>query len=125
MISRVRLWGLDFGPWTFIRRTQRKKIEPDLHANPRFNFFAFLRGNALLEQLAIQFETDRGDVAALFSAQKIAGAANFKVAHRDFESAPEGRVLLDGAEAFADVRDQSAVPGEEAIGIRLVLRPAN
>jgi len=75
----------------------------------------------LLEQLAVKLETDGGDVAALFRAEQIAGAADLKVAHGNFKPAAKRGVLPDGADAFAHVGQQARVARQQQIRIGLVL----
>ena len=109
----------------FLSWAERQKIQPQLHLDPRQDLFAFKRGDALLEELAVQFESDGGDVAALLRAEEIAGSTDFQVAHGNFEPAAEGGVLLDGAEAFANVREQSGVAWKEEVSIGLVFVTAH
>ena len=59
------------------------KIEPHLHLEARPDLFALQLRDRLLEELAIEIEADRHDVAALRGAEDAAGAADFEVAHRD------------------------------------------
>src|SRR6185436_2387485 len=75
----------------------------------------------LFEQLAIEIEAHRGDVPALLRAEEIARAANFQVAHRDFEPAAEARRLLDGADALPRIRQQAGMTGQKQIRISLML----
>ena len=86
-----------------------------------FTFLAFQRADALLEQLAVEFKPDGGDVAALLRAEQIARAANFQIAHRDFESAAERGVLLHRADALAHVREQARVARQQQIRVSLML----
>jgi len=51
--------------------------------------------NRLAQQLAVQFVTDRRDVAALLGAEDVAGAADFQVAHGDLKARSQLRKLLD------------------------------
>src|SRR2546429_3667156 len=96
MASALQLWTLDVGPGAFLPGTQGHKIEPDLHLEARFDFFAFQGSDALLEQLAVEFEADGGDVAALLRPEEVSRASDFEIAHGDFESAAEGGVLFYG-----------------------------
>src|SRR5947207_3237945 len=64
-------------------------------------------------------------MAALFGAEEVAGAADFQIAHGDFETAAQGGVLLDGTEAFANVGEQCRMAREQEVGISLVLVPAD
>ena len=75
----------------------------------------------MLEQLAVKLETDGGDVAALFRAEQIAGAADLKVAHGNFKPAAQRGILPDGADAFAHIGEQAYVARQQQIGIGLVL----
>jgi hypothetical protein len=102
-----------------------KKIEACDDVWARGDFFAFEGGDALFKELAIEFEADGGDVAALFGAEEVAGAADFEVAHGDFEAAAEGGVLFDGADAFAGVGKEGGVAREEEIGVGLVFVAAD
>ena len=43
----------------------------------------------LLKHAAVHFIADGCDMARLFSPQKVAGSANFQVAHGDLETGPE------------------------------------
>ena len=75
----------------------------------------------MLEQLAIEFKSDGGDVAALFRAEQISRAANFQIAHGDLETAAERGVLLHGADAFAHVGEQARVARQQQIRVGLML----
>ena len=46
------------------------------------------------EKFAVKIEADGDDVAALCCAEKVARAANFEVAHGDFESASRARSIV-------------------------------
>src|SRR4029077_2988524 len=82
-------------------------------------------GYRLLEQLTIQIETDRHDVAALGCAQHAARSANLQVAHGDSKTGAQGTVLFDGANPFARCADYHHLAREQQVGICLVLRPAD
>ena len=60
-------------------------------------------------------------MTALLGAQQIARAADFQVAHGDFEAAAERRVLLDCADALASVGQKTRVPRQQQIGVGLML----
>jgi hypothetical protein len=62
--------------------------------------------------LAVQLEAHRRNVSALLRSEQVAGSPDFEIAHGDFEAAAEARVLLDGADALADVSQKSRVPGQ-------------
>ena len=64
-------------------------------------------------------------MAALFRAEQVARAANFQVAHGDFEAAAERGVLLHGADAFAHVGQQPRVARQQQIRVGLVLVAAH
>src|ERR1035441_7694505 len=64
-------------------------------------------------------------MAALLGAEQVARAPNFQVAHGDLEAAAERRVLLDGAQALADVGEETPVPRQQQIRVGLVLVTAN
>src|SRR5438093_1008645 len=83
--------------------------------------FAFELRHGLLEQLAIQIETNRYDVAALGCAQNAAGAANLQVAHSDAKTRAQRTVLLDGADPLARRADCHHFTRQKEIGISLVL----
>ena len=55
-----------------------------------------------------------------FSAEQVAGPADFEVAHGDFEAGAEGGVFLHGVEAFAGIAGgRSNVAGQHQVGIGL------
>ena len=56
--------------------------------------FAFHFAHRAIEHLGIQFEPDGFDVSALFSAQQIAGAAQFKIQSGDLEAGAQDRRIL-------------------------------
>src|SRR5260221_13815172 len=85
------------------------------------NLSAFGRADALFQQWAVELEADRRNVAALLRPENVSRAANFEVTHGDFESAAESRVLLDGADPFAGVAQQTSVARDKQIGIGLML----
>ena len=116
---------MDCGLWTFLHRAQRQEVQPHLHLHPRLDLLALQRGDALLEQLAVELEADRRDMAALLRAEQVAGAADFQVAHGDFEAAAERGVLLDRAEALAHVGEEPAVARQQQVGVGLVLVAAH
>ena len=58
-------------------------------------------------------------------AEQIARAANFEVAHGDFEAAAERGVLFDGADAFAGVGEQAGVARQQQISVGLVFVAAH
>src|ERR1017187_7340144 len=102
-----------------------QKIQRHADFDARFYFLAFQRADALLEQLAVEFKPDGGDVAALFRTEKISRAANLQIAHGNFESAAERGVLLHRADAFAHVGEQARMARQEQIRISLMLVAPN
>src|SRR5262245_20233199 len=69
---------LTFDLWTFARpsRIHLQKIEPNIDFDSRLHLFTLQGAHALLEQLTVELESHRGDVAALLWAEEIACAAN-------------------------------------------------
>ena len=106
-------------------RTERQKIKVHLRLPARLHLLTFENGDALFEQLAVKLEANRHDMAALFRAEQVARAANFQVAHGDFEAAAQHGVLLDGADPFPGVGEQTGVARQQQVGIRLMLVTAN
>src|SRR5204862_3794690 len=101
LVTRKNIGRRRIEAWRVLSWIQCQEIDPNLHLHARFDLVPFKRADALLEQLAVELEADRRDVPALLRAEQIAGAANFQVAHRDFEAAAQRGVLLDGADALA------------------------
>ena len=79
----------------------------------------------LLEQLAIQIETNSYDVAALSGAQNAARAANLQVAHGDAKPRAERAVLFDGANPFTRGADCHHFARKKQVGVSLVLGSPN
>ena len=75
--ARLRSRLDEFG---FVRRD---KIEPQLHLDARPGFLALQLRDGLFQQLTIQIEPDRHDMATLGRAENAARAANLEIAHRD------------------------------------------
>src|SRR5262249_14648024 len=65
-----------------------------------FDFLAFEFAYGLFEQLHVQLEPERVDVAALLSAQQVAGASYLEIEGRHAEAAPEIAELLDGSQSL-------------------------
>src|SRR5208282_4936419 len=101
-------------------RTGGHKVQAHLHVEAGLDFFALEGADALLEQLTIQLEAHSGDVPALLGTEQVARAADFQVAHGDFESAAEAGVLLNGADAFARIGQKTGMTRQEQISISLV-----
>jgi hypothetical protein len=80
-----------------VHSVPREEIQPHLDIDAWRDLFPFQRSDALFKQLAVQVEADRCNMAALLGPQKIAGTANFQIAHGDFKSASQSRVLLNRA----------------------------
>ena len=75
----------------------------------------------MAEELAIEVESDGGDVAGLLGTEEVACAADFEVAHGDLEAGSERGVLLDGRHALAGLREELCVAWEQEVGVGLVL----
>ncbi len=69
-----------------------------------------------------KIEADFLHVAALAFAEHFAGAANFKVVHRQIEAASELLKILDGFEPLFCILRQAAGVGHHQVRIRLVVR---
>ena len=64
-------------------------------------------------------------MAALLGAEQVAGAADFEVAHGDFEAGAERGVLLDGVDALAGVADGHHVARQQQDGVGLLAGAAD
>ena len=73
-----------------------------------------------LEHFTIKVEPDGDNVAALFGAEQVSRTANFQIAHGNFKSGAEFRVLLDGRYALAGRADGHQLSWQEKVGVRLV-----
>ena len=102
-----------------------EEIQAKLHFEAGFGLLAFEVADALFEELAVKLKADGGDVAALFGAEQVAGAADFQVAHGDAEAAAQGGILFDGAEALAGLHQQAGMAGQQQVGVGLVLVTAH
>src|SRR3954465_383025 len=80
-----------------LRLICRNKVQSQVNFQSKPRFIALKLRDSLLQQLAIQIEPDRHDMAALCGAENAAGAANFQVAHRNAKACTQRAVLLDGA----------------------------
>src|SRR2546430_10330440 len=67
------------------------------------------------------FKPHRRNVTALLGAEQVARAADFQVAHGDFEAAAQRGVLFDGADPFAGVGQQTRVARQQQVRVSLVL----
>ena len=79
----------------------------------------------MLEQLAIQIETDRHDVAALCGTENAARTPNLQVAHGDAKTCAQRAVLLDRADPFARGANCHHLTRKKEICIRFVLGPSD
>ena len=59
--------------------------------------------HGFLEELRVELEADRGDVAVLFGAENVPGPADLEVLHRDLESRPELARLEHRLQALASL----------------------
>ena len=82
-------------------------------------------GDGLGEQLDVQLEPERGDVARLLVAEQVAGAANLEVAHRDREARAELGVVGERREPGARLRAQLRRVGIEEVRVRGDVRAAD
>ena len=64
-------------------------------------------------------------MTALLSAEEIACAADFEVAHGDTEAAAEGGVLFHGIDAFAGIAAGHFAAGDHEVGVGLVTGAAD
>src|ERR1019366_7255517 len=97
------------------------KIELYARADRRRGLFAAQPCHRLAEQLAIKLEADADNVTALLGSEKIPGAAQFEIAHRDPETGTKLAVLAHRRQALAGYFQQARVAVEEKVGIGLVL----
>ena len=82
-------------------------------------------GHGLAEQLDVELEADRGDVAGLLGAEQVAGAADLEVAHRDREARAELRVVGERGEPGARLGGQLLPVGIEEVGVGGDVAPAH
>ena len=73
--------------------------------------------NGLVEELDVELEADRGDVAGLLSAEQLARAADLEVAHRDREAGAELRVVGKRRQAGARLGGQLPRIGIEEVRV--------
>ena len=73
---------------------------------------------ASFEQLDVELEAERGDVARLLGAEQVAGAADLEVAHRDREAGAELGVVGERRQPRPRLRRQLARVGIEEVGVR-------
>ena len=71
----------------------------------------------LLEELHVEVEAHRLDVAALLAAQQVAGAAHLEVEGGDAEARAEVRELADGGEPLLRDLGEDGVRGHEEVGV--------
>src|SRR5262249_22005378 len=103
----------------------RDEIDPKIDIEPGLKFPALQLGDCLLEQLAIQIETDRHDMAALSGAENATRAANFQIAHGDPKSGAERAVLFDRVDPFARGANRHHLAREKQIRVSFMLGPAD
>lgn len=102
-----------------------EEVELDFRADAVGAGFAFETGDGLFEELAVEFETDSGDMAALLGAEEVARAAEFEVAHGDAEARAELVVLFKGVEAFVGLVDEGGVAVKEEVGVGLAFEASD
>ena len=101
------------------------EIEPQIDIEPESQFFTFAFRNGLFEQLAVQIETNRHDMAALRRSENAARPTNLQIAHRDAKARAQRAVLLDGADSFSRGANCHHFPREQEIGVSFMLGPAD
>ena len=77
------------------------------------------------QQVAVQLETDRRNVARLLVAEQIAGTAQLKIAHGDTKARTELGVVGERGEARTRLLAQLGRIGIQQIGMCSHIRPAN
>ena len=82
-------------------------------------------GDRLAEQLDVELEPERRDMARLLGAQEVARAADLEVAHRDREAGAELGVVGKGREAGARFRRQLGRVRIEEVGVRQLVGAAH
>ena len=113
--TRVTLSG------PFFTRIGGQEIQRYPNLDPSPDRFTLQHRNTLAEQLAIQVEAHRSDVAALLGTEQIARTSNLQVAHGDLETATQRTVLLNGTHPFAGLGQQLGVAWQHQVAIGLVL----
>ena len=104
-------------------RNVRRHIEVRRAFRLLERLFPALLEYCVFEQFEIHIVADRQHVPRLLRAQQIARAANFEVAHRNFESRAKLRVLTDGFESlFCDFGQNLSTP-EGQIRVGMAARP--
>ena len=79
--------------------------------------------HGVLQQLAVQVETDRRDMSALLRAQDVSCAADLQIPQRQFETGPEMRVAPYRLQPFPRVRGQRTHRRHKQIRERLTVVP--
>src|SRR5215469_5581707 len=97
------------------------KIESQINIRPEPRLVAFQLCHCLLEQLAIQIETNCNNVTALSCPQNAACAANLQIAHGNAKTCAQRAVLFYGADSLARGADCHHFAWKKQIRIRLVL----
>ena len=99
------------------------EIEPQLSPRGASAVLSFNLSDRLLEQLTIQIETHRHDVAALGGAENTAGAANLEITHGNAKTGAERTVLFDRVDSFARGADHHELARQQEVSVSLVLGP--
>ena len=79
---------------------------------------AALLQDGLIQELHVHVVADVDHVAGLFRTEQVSGAADFQVAHRDFDAGTELGKVADGRQPLLRVFSQNFVPPESQIGRR-------
>ena len=104
----------------FIRSNE---VEPEIDIEPDPQFFTFELRDRLLEQLAVQIEADRHDVAALCCTENAARPPNLQVSHGNAETGTQRAVLFDRVDPFARGANCHHLTRKKEISVRFVLGP--
>ena len=88
-------------------REERRDRERDRDLRGRLHDrLALQRRHGIGEQMVVQLESHRGDLAVLLLAEQVAGAANLEVAHRQLESGAEVLQVADDVESLVGLLGQ-------------------
>ena len=100
--------------------TDKDEVNFDIGADGGGGLVALQAGDGLAEKLAVEFETDADDVAALLGTEEVAGPTELKVAHRDPEAGAELSVLAHRGEALTGNLEEPSVAVEQEVSVGLM-----
>src|SRR3984957_1491205 len=113
----------------FFGDVARRNADVEAEVELGFGFvgrgFAFHFTHGTLEHLIVELESDGFDVAALFTAEHVAGAAEFEVESGDFKSRTEVGKFFERGEAATRDRRQFDVRRKHEIGVSAAIGTAN